>query len=1100
MTKRKLLAVFISAVIILSAIPLATVSAAAGVNDLDGERTVFLGTFGKVSYNGKSYESFKTFSDALNALGSEGGRIVLSGNISVGEFNDISGRKPITIVGIGANARGNLIDFSGQPEINLKGDLSLGNVNIKTDAGAYILTNGFKFDTFDNFDTYHTEQYVADGPHIIEYPNPPSVAPGSAENGGAFALTAGTYATITAGSVNGYEVNGNTVALLEDGNADLCVSGNVGNGVLNGDSKLTVNNGVISKFITGSDGGTVNGNVFSVINGGTISELIIGATDGSVINGNLIVSVNGGTIEKVESAGGSITGKRIIMVNPESGLDSDLFEADYIIEVVGGKCEPIFEDSELKGFFICDNLGIPATEIKVNGTVFSAEDSVYVLQEGKNSVEVENNVTLSINRNAEFVDGYEDGTFRPQNNMTRAEAVTLLSRLLVDDEYIQGHISSDFSDVEEGSWYESYIGFFEKLGFLDLIAKDYGLKFAPDENITRAEFTQLIYEISVLSEKSSASMKLRNFADVDSKNKYSTAIGYGVSQNIIAGYEDGTFRPDNSITRAEVVTMVNRLLGRIPNGQPGTNNFSDISDHWANSQILAACNPENVSWTQSAQEDKYVLTGSSTKDYVIGLYEQSSSLSADAIREGVDIISEQVKSDILNSKDELDLTGKKVIYISEKNGNDENDGLTPETAIKTIAGLSNIKFLRNAAVLFERGGIYRGQIVCSPNTYYGAYGEGPKPLIMQSRRNYADESLWVETEYPNVYMCTELLKNVGVIGFDHDLFDYSAASYDETYGWIMNKNIAGFNGIEDMDTDLQFYSDIQDNDLNKLCPLYVYSTEGNPGKRFSSIEIGEQYDIIDGTPVNVTIDNLAFKFTGAHAIGVSGATKFQVKNCVFSWLGGSLLSLDFFNSGNPVNYGNAIETGTCNGYYLDDNWMYQIYDTGVTHQCSRGTGSRVQKDVRYTGNLIEYVHWGIEFYNSPEGKTENDIRITDGVYDAYNICRFGGYGWGSIVRYRQTSAQLYCGSSLSDNENQLTEYNIFDRCAGNLLTLPSNSNEVDDKNIYIQTIGNKLGNLKGTNVTCGYESAKHIADIWGDKNAVVIVIDPEKEPIEQYNK
>ena len=91
MTKRKLLAVFISAVIILSAIPLATVSAAAGVNDLDGERTVFLGTFGKVSYNGKSYESFKTFSDALNALGSEGGRIVLSGNISVGEFKSWNG-------------------------------------------------------------------------------------------------------------------------------------------------------------------------------------------------------------------------------------------------------------------------------------------------------------------------------------------------------------------------------------------------------------------------------------------------------------------------------------------------------------------------------------------------------------------------------------------------------------------------------------------------------------------------------------------------------------------------------------------------------------------------------------------------------------------------------------------------------------------------------------------------------------------------------------------------------------------------------------------------------------------------------------------------
>lgn len=1096
---KKLLALFIAAILVVCSLPL-SVSAAAGVNDIDGIRTVFLGTFGKVSYNGKSYESFKTFNDALNALGADGGRIVLSGNVLVSEFNDISGRKPITIVGVGSNSSGNLVDFSGQSEIKLAGDLSMGNVNIKNDADAYILTNGFKFETFDNFDTYHQEKYVADGPNIISYPNPPSVALGTSDKGGMFSLTEGKYAVVSAGAISNHNVTGNTNVILSGGEIETAVSGNYGNGILKGDSKLTLDGGVVKKLIAGSDGGTVNGNVFTEINSGSVEEFVIGSTEGSSVEGSLIVSINGGEIGKITTASGKISGKKIIIINPELKIDLGSSNSDYTVSISGGFCEPKFDANNIKGFFITDKYGIPAKEIIVNGEKTANENSIYQLNPGKNEITVENRITLEINKHANYVNGYEDGTFRPQNNMTKAEAVTLLARLLVDDSYIKGHVTSDYEDVSEGSWYESYIGFFEKLGFLDLISEDYGLKFSPDRNITRGEFTQLIYEVSSYA-TNSASSKLRSFSDVSSNNPYAGAINYAVSQNIITGYEDNTFKPDNSITRAEVVTMVNRMLGRIPNGQPGDNSFNDISEHWANSQILAACNPENVSWTNKGEDSKYVLTGTTAKDYVIGLYEQSATLSADAIREGVDVISEQMKKNILNSADTYDLSKKdKVIYISEKNGNDENDGLSPEKPLKTIAGLTKIKFLRNAAVLFERGGIYRGQIVCSPNTYYGAYGEGPKPLLMQSRRNYADESLWVETEYPNVYKCTELLNNVGVIGFDHDLFDYSDASYDEKYGWIMNKNIAGFTGVKDMDEDLQFFSDIQDNDLNKLCTLYLYSTEGNPGKRFKSIEIGEKYDIVDGTPTNVTIENLAFKFTGAHAIGIGGATKFAVKNCVFSWLGGSLLSLDFFNSGRPVNYGNAIETSTCNGYYLDDNWMYQIYDTGVTHQCSRGTGTRIQRDVRYTGNLIEYVHWGIEFYNSPEGALTNDVRLTDGVYDAYNVCRFGGYGWGSIVRYRQTGAQLYCGSSLGENKNQLTEYNIFDRCAGNLLCLPSNSTEVDDKNIYIQTIGNRLGNLKGKQITCSYDAADDIAKFWKDKNAVVIVIDPEKEPIEQYNK
>ena len=168
--------------------------------------------------------------------------------------------------------------------------------------------------------------------------------------------------------------------------------------------------------------------------------------------------------------------------------------------------------------------------------------------------------------------------------------------------------------------------------------------------------------------------------------------------------------------------------------------------------------------------------------------------------------------------------------------------------------------------------------------------------------------------------------------------------------------------------------------------------------------------------------------------------------------------------------------------------MYQIYDTAVTHQFSDGTAC-TQEGVRYYGLLMEYCFWSIEFYNAPgDGKTPPEQKYTRDVHMAYNVCRDGGYGWGSKTRFR--TGILYCGSALSANEDELTEYNVFDRCHGYLLNLPANSNEVDDKNIYIQIIGEPLGNLKGSVVTCDYNAAEAIAKYWEDKNAVVIVIDP----------
>lgn len=1102
MKKTKLLAMLLAVVMILSIIPMSVFAADPEIHEIDGEKTVFLGTFGKVSYNGKSYVSFKSFNEAWNALGKDGGRIVLSGNISASEFADIKGRGPITMVGVGKNPTGNLVTFGGLQNIVLEGDLTLGNLNIKTDAGAYILTNGFSLKTVDNFDTYHKEEWQGAGvDSIITYIDPPSVAVGNAQTNAAFSLTDGNYDYVVAGSVNGYGVNSNTVAILDGCDTNFAVAGNVGNGSIKGNTKLVLNKGVVDKFVAGSQGGTVNGSVTAEINGGTVNELVIGNASGATINGSLILAINGGEIAKVTTSSGKVSGKKIIIVSPDVNVAIADGIADYVITVNGGLCEPVVNGSAVSGFKLTDSYGIPVSKAVINGTEKVAVNGMFTLSAGKNTISVSSEVEVAINKNANYVAGYADGTFRPQNNMTKAEAVTLLTRLIVDENIIKGNIATSFTDTS-GHWSESYVGLFEKMGYLDLVTEDYGLKFCPDKQITRAQFTQLIYMIAT-NENDDASVKLRYFSDVDAEqNVYAPAIHFAVSENIVTGYDDNTFRPDNNITRAEVVTMVNRMLGRIPNGVAGDNNFTDIEGHWAAPQVLASCNPENVSWTAKTEETKYVLEGDSPEDYVKGLYNQSTGLSAEAIRDGVDVIAEKMKQDVLNSTDKLleNKGSKKVYYVSEKNGNDANDGLSPETAVKTMAGLAKVKFLRNVIILFERGGVYRGTYSTATNSYYGAYGEGPKPLLMQSRRNFADETLWKETEYPNVYVCTELFNNVGVVGFDHDLFDYTETCYDETYGWMMNKDLFDFNGVEDMNKDLQFYNEIPEAGLGHSGPLYIYSTEGNPGKRFKSIEIGENIPIFRGDASNVIIENLAFKFTGGHAISVPTATNYTVRNCVFSWVGGSLLSLNF-RGGGPCSYGNAVEAGSCNGYYLENNWMYQIYDTALTHQRSGGMpGTVIQKNIVYSGNLAEYCHWSIEYYNNPAGKATNDKRSTSDQHLAYNVCRLNGYGWGSITRFRTDSSQMHHGSSFGDTENMLTEYNIYDRAAGYMLNLCSDINEVEDKNIYIQHDGNMLGYLRTKYVRMNSAAAENIAKYWEDKNAVVILIDPEKDPVDALFK
>ena len=155
-----------------------------------------------------------------------------------------------------------------------------------------------------------------------------------------------------------------------------------------------------------------------------------------------------------------------------------------------------------------------------------------------------------------YIIGYGNNDVRPQNNITRAEVATIFFRLLTDETRTANMTKSNsYNDVKNGDWFCCAVSTLSKMG----IIKGYeDGSFKPNDPISRAEFAAIAARFDPDGDKTPAS-----FADVTShwaKDEISIAANHGW----IKGYEDGSFKPDQKITRAETMTLVNRVLNRLP--------------------------------------------------------------------------------------------------------------------------------------------------------------------------------------------------------------------------------------------------------------------------------------------------------------------------------------------------------------------------------------------------------------------------------------------------------------------------------------------------------------------------------------------------------
>ena len=185
-----------------------------------------------------------------------------------------------------------------------------------------------------------------------------------------------------------------------------------------------------------------------------------------------------------------------------------------------------------------------------------------------------------------YLHGYGNGEFGPNNNMTRAEAAQMFYNLLREKNVT---VTVRFTDVPDDAWYATAVNTLASLGILKGVGED---KYDPTRAISRAEFAAIATRFAKVNLEGSTP-----FDDVSDADWYYNAVLTAVNYGWINGYGDNTFRPYNTVTRAEVTTIVNRMLARRADKDFVTDHinnmrtFNDVdSSFWAYHYIMEATN------------------------------------------------------------------------------------------------------------------------------------------------------------------------------------------------------------------------------------------------------------------------------------------------------------------------------------------------------------------------------------------------------------------------------------------------------------------------------------------------------------------------------
>ena len=233
--------------------------------------------------------------------------------------------------------------------------------------------------------------------------------------------------------------------------------------------------------------------------------------------------------------------------------------------------------------------GVPVTVTDGTGTTAAGE------------TDKDGAVTLPDEYHFAYIVGYGDGTVGPDRDMSRAEAAAIFARILSETrgEDLPDGRSSRFPDVDPDAWYAGYVAYLEKLGVV--VGYDDG-KFHAEASITREQFVTVCARLADWMELETYETDQGSFPDVTRDHWAARYVREATRNGWVVGYPDGLFHGEDEITRAEVVTIVNRMLGRVADetyirrNEDELNTFHDLQNphYWAYYDLMEAANGHTI--------------------------------------------------------------------------------------------------------------------------------------------------------------------------------------------------------------------------------------------------------------------------------------------------------------------------------------------------------------------------------------------------------------------------------------------------------------------------------------------------------------------------
>lgn len=399
-----------------------------------------------------------------------------------------------------------------------------------------------------------------------------------------------------------------------------------------------------------------------------------------------------------------------------------------------------------------------------------------------------------------------------------------------------------------------------------------------------------------------------------------------------------------------------------------------------------------------------------------------------------------LRSRILNSPTTVTYSG--TAYYVSNNGDDTNDGKTPETAWATVSRVNQASLLKGDAVFFQRGGLWRCEeyLLCAQGVTYSAYGEGEKPVFTLSPEDGADASKWmlyydgsngekIWVFHRNMHDCGNLYFNGG------KSWAYKVAPHWRKGRWT-NADGTEFDVTSQLYRNHAFFSCVdsalpKNDQIERIWfpdyitdgPLYLRCDEGNPGEVFDSIEFGCRAKGHNSSFLELqagcTADNLCLRFLGTGGI-LPGNENGTIQNCEISWCGGAMLSDNTTDLAAPGNKdivcvaGGGINVGGQNNL-ITNNYIHDMFQEGITLE---GDYNGPQFNNRVNGNLIERTYNGIlitHFDTDLDAEPFwNDVEVSD------NIVVMSGFNWGNT----QATQGYPMGSGLCIPEYPNTNRNL----------------------------------------------------------------------------